>query len=95
MGHHRETSAFVPVVPSRNMPHPMLYPGDIHPLLGLENRERNADGGKNTEGRFLINFFSNWLSKYDTMYKLRKKPQKYGIIIFHCQVQVVADKIIQ
>lgn len=51
MGHHRETSAFVPVVPSRNMPHPMLYPGDIHPLLGLENRERNADGGKNTEGR--------------------------------------------
>ncbi|XP_066139937.1 protein bowel-like [Euwallacea fornicatus] len=50
MSHHRETSAFVPVVPSRNMPHPMLYPGDIHPLLGLENRERNAEGNKNVEG---------------------------------------------
>jgi len=50
MGHHRETSAFVPVVPSRNMPHPMLYPGDIH-LLGLENRERTAEGGKNVEGK--------------------------------------------
>ncbi|XP_050311041.1 protein bowel-like [Anthonomus grandis grandis] len=50
MGHHRETSAFVPVVPSRNMPHPMLYPGEIHPLLGLENRERNPDGSKNAEG---------------------------------------------
>lgn len=43
MSHHRESSAFVPVVPSRNL-HPMLYPGEIHPLLGSElireNRER-------------------------------------------------------
>ncbi|CAH0564140.1 unnamed protein product [Brassicogethes aeneus] len=43
MSHHRESSAFVPVVPSRNM-HPMLYPGEMHPLLGSElireNRER-------------------------------------------------------
>ncbi|KAL3272781.1 hypothetical protein HHI36_014241 [Cryptolaemus montrouzieri] len=43
MSHHRESSAFVPVVPTRNM-HPMLYPGEIHPLLGTElirdNRER-------------------------------------------------------
>ncbi|CAH1135855.1 unnamed protein product [Ceutorhynchus assimilis] len=49
MSHHRETSAFVPVVPSRNMPHPMLYPADIHPLLSLENRDRNPDGSKNPE----------------------------------------------
>ncbi|XP_030758767.1 protein bowel-like [Sitophilus oryzae] len=50
MSHHRESSAFVPVVPSRNMPHPMLYPGEIHPLLGLENRERSGEGNKNSEG---------------------------------------------
>ncbi|KAK9885408.1 hypothetical protein WA026_010904 [Henosepilachna vigintioctopunctata] len=51
MSHHRESSAFVPVVPTRNM-HPMLYPGDIHPLLGTElirdNRER-GDGSKSGE----------------------------------------------
>ncbi|KAL1494396.1 hypothetical protein ABEB36_010001 [Hypothenemus hampei] len=40
--HHRETSAFVPVVPSRNMPHPMLYPGNIHPLLNLENKDKES-----------------------------------------------------
>ncbi|XP_076257499.1 uncharacterized protein LOC143194722 isoform X2 [Rhynchophorus ferrugineus] len=49
MSHHRESSAFVPVVPSRNIPHPMLYPGDIHPLLGLENRERGNENNKNAE----------------------------------------------
>lgn len=37
MSHHRESSAFVPVVPSRNV-HPMLYPGDIHPLLMREKQ---------------------------------------------------------
>lgn len=29
MSHHRESSAFVPVVPTRNM-HPMLFPGELH-----------------------------------------------------------------
>ncbi|XP_060522042.1 protein bowel-like [Cylas formicarius] len=48
MSHHRESSAFVPVVPSRNM-HPMLYPGEIHPLLGMENRERSGENAKNSE----------------------------------------------
>lgn len=52
MSHHRETSAFVPVVPTRNM-HPMLYPGEIHPLLGQElireGRER-PEPSKPTEG---------------------------------------------
>lgn len=46
--HHRESSAFVPVVPSRNM-HPVLYPGEIHPLLSAElmreGRER-PEGSK-------------------------------------------------
>lgn len=37
MSHHRESSAFVPVVPSRNV-HPMLYPGEIHPLLMREKQ---------------------------------------------------------
>lgn len=37
MTHHRESSAFVPVVPSRNV-HPMLYPGEIHPLLIREKQ---------------------------------------------------------
>ncbi|CAG9858537.1 unnamed protein product [Phyllotreta striolata] len=48
MSHHRESSAFVPVVPSRNV-HQMMYAGDIHPLLGgelmRESRDR-SDGGK-------------------------------------------------
>lgn len=43
MSHHRESSAFVPVVPTRNV-HPVLYPGEMHPLMGAEllreNRER-------------------------------------------------------
>ncbi|KAJ8914215.1 hypothetical protein NQ315_002842 [Exocentrus adspersus] len=51
MSHHRESSAFVPVVPSRNM-HSMLYPGEMHPLLGSdlirENRER-VDANKSSE----------------------------------------------
>ncbi|XP_044759205.1 protein bowel isoform X2 [Coccinella septempunctata] len=52
MSHQRESSAFVPVVPTRNM-HPMLYPGDIHPLLGTElirdsrDRENSSKTGDN------------------------------------------------
>lgn len=34
MSHH-QSSAFVPVVPSRNV-HPLVYPGEIHPLLSAE-----------------------------------------------------------
>ncbi|EFA09192.2 protein bowel [Tribolium castaneum] len=45
MSHHRESSAFVPVVPSRNM-HPMLYPSDMHPLL-LDER---PESGKTPDG---------------------------------------------
>ncbi|XP_057652486.1 protein bowel [Diorhabda carinulata] len=51
MSHHRESSAFVPVVPSRNM-HQMIYSSEIHPLLGgemiRETRER-SDGSKTAE----------------------------------------------
>ncbi|KAJ3646169.1 hypothetical protein Zmor_023768 [Zophobas morio] len=45
MSHHRESSAFVPVVPSRNM-HPMLYPSEMHPLLLDERTEtsKSSDG---------------------------------------------------
>nr|CAH7715276.1 unnamed protein product [Callosobruchus chinensis] len=50
MSHHRESSAFVPVVPSRNVH--MLYPGEIHPLLGQELMRENRDRseGKGAEG---------------------------------------------
>ncbi|KAG5876030.1 hypothetical protein JTB14_018317 [Gonioctena quinquepunctata] len=58
MSHHRESSAFVPVVPSRSM-HPILYPGEMHPLLGSdliqETRERNEGTGnpeKSVSGSF-------------------------------------------
>lgn len=44
MGHHRESSAFVPVVPTRNM-HPMLYPGEIHSLLGPPELIRDKEAG--------------------------------------------------
>lgn len=47
MSHHRESSAFMPVVPSRGV-HPMLYSRDIRPLLGSElmreSRERGDHG---------------------------------------------------
>lgn len=51
MSHHRETSAFVPVVPSRSV-HPMLYPGEMHPLLIREKQVR-AEG----DGRFFWSDF--------------------------------------
>jgi odd-skipped-like protein len=44
MSHHRESSAFVPVVPSRNM-HPMLYPADMHPLLLGDERGDSSKSG--------------------------------------------------
>ncbi|KAF5291450.1 hypothetical protein FQR65_LT01761 [Abscondita terminalis] len=51
MSHHRESSAFVPVVPTRNV-HPVLYPGDIHPLMGTElmreNRSETSKRGENS-----------------------------------------------
>lgn len=42
---HRESSAFVPVVPTRSM-HPVIYPNDIHPALipsEIMERERILD----------------------------------------------------
>lgn len=51
MSHHRESSAFVPVVPTRPV-HPVLYPGDIHPFgpdLIRENRDR-GESSKRGEG---------------------------------------------
>ena len=44
MSHHRESSAFMPVVPSRGV-HPMLYPRDIRPLLGSELMRESRDRG--------------------------------------------------
>lgn len=53
MGHHRESSAFVPVVPTRNM-HPMIYPGEIHPLLGppelIREKDTSAKSGESGGG---------------------------------------------
>lgn len=53
MSHHRESSAFVPVVPSRNM-HQMMYTGEMHPLLGSElireSRERSESGKTGESG---------------------------------------------
>ncbi|XP_045475900.1 protein bowel-like [Harmonia axyridis] len=48
MSHQRESSAFVPVVPTRNM-HPMLYPGEIHPLLGTELIRDSRDRGDSSK----------------------------------------------
>ncbi|XP_072394218.1 uncharacterized protein [Diabrotica undecimpunctata] len=50
MSHHRESSAFVPVVPSRNM-HQMMYSGEMHPLLGSEliRESRDRSEGKSAE----------------------------------------------
>lgn len=45
MSHHRESSAFVPVVPTRNV-HPVLYPGEIHPLMSAELMRENRDRGE-------------------------------------------------
>ncbi|KAF5270695.1 hypothetical protein FQA39_LY01433 [Lamprigera yunnana] len=42
MSHHRETSAFVPVVPTRNV-HPVLYHGEMHPLMGTDLIRENRD----------------------------------------------------
>lgn len=48
MSHQRESSAFVPVVPTRNM-HPMLYPGEIHPLLSSELIRDSRDRGDSSK----------------------------------------------
>lgn len=66
MSHHRESSAFVPVVPSRNV-HPMLYPGEIHPLL---IREKQVF--KNFKQQFLYNLI--WFGFSGFHYKFRRNP---------------------
>lgn len=46
---HRESSAFVPVVPTRNL-HPVLYPGEMHPaLMPSEMLERDAQSKEPSE----------------------------------------------
>lgn len=47
--HHRESSAFVPVVPSRTLHPPVLYPGEMHPLMTAEliRESRSAERGSN------------------------------------------------
>lgn len=58
MSHHRESSAFVPVVPSRNM-HPMLYPAEMHPLLLSDERSeanKSADSSSSMYSRKSSNF---------------------------------------
>lgn len=55
MSHHRESSAFVPVVPSRNV-HPMLYPGEIHPLLMREKQVRETNPNSFINSLCLIYF---------------------------------------
>ncbi|KAK4874153.1 hypothetical protein RN001_013513 [Aquatica leii] len=48
MSHHRESSAFVPVVPTRNV-HPVLYPSEMHPLMGAELMRENRDRGETSK----------------------------------------------
>lgn len=52
MSHH-QSSAFVPVVPSRSV-HSVMYPGEIHPLLSAElmreSRERPQENSSKNDG---------------------------------------------
>ncbi|XP_022900879.1 protein bowel-like [Onthophagus taurus] len=43
MSHHRESSAFVPVVPTRNV-HPLIYQSEMHPLLSTTDLIRSGSG---------------------------------------------------
>ncbi|XP_023018598.2 LOW QUALITY PROTEIN: uncharacterized protein [Leptinotarsa decemlineata] len=80
MSHHRESSAFVPVVPSRSM-HPILYPGEMHPLLGSdliqENRERN-EGAPSSEKNVSSSFSTvrKSTSTFDLMAMMQDKRKE-------------------
>lgn len=55
MAHHRESSAFVPVVPSRNI-HPILYPSDMHPLLlaSPDDRSETSKSSKSSSFELMV-----------------------------------------
>lgn len=48
--HHHQSSAFVPVVPSRGV-HPLVYPGEIHPLLSAELMRADARDARGSSGQ--------------------------------------------
>lgn len=80
MSHHRESSAFVPVVPTRNMH--MMYPGEIHPLLGgeliRENRERPEPNkpNENTTSGNVTSSYSRKSSSFEIMAMMADKRKE-------------------
>ncbi|XP_025835918.1 protein bowel [Agrilus planipennis] len=73
MGHHRESSAFVPVVPSRTV-HPVIYPGEIHPLMNAELMRESRERGES--GKRPENTSTNYRKSFDIMAMMADKRKE-------------------
>lgn len=82
---HRETSAFVPVVPTRAM-HPVIYPNEMHPALlpsemiereRMLDRERNDNSAKGSPDRANANFPKR--NSFDLMAMMVEKRKEVAL----------------
>lgn len=82
---HRETSAFVPVVPTRAM-HPVIYPNDVHPALipseiiereRILERERSENSAKGSPDRATGSFSKR--NSFDLMAMMVEKRKEVAI----------------